>query len=108
MQENFDIDLNDKTTRECIDDQMRRAWKNYKYKLHSYFKQIGGGKNIEMAKKKRYPDLKDDQQKDWEFLCDCWSTERFKVAEFLFFYVIQLSYIISDFCLLLLFRKERK
>ncbi|KAL8120310.1 hypothetical protein AgCh_017468 [Apium graveolens] len=76
--ENFDIDLSDKTTRECIDDQMRKASKSYRYKLHLYFKRIGGESDVEMAKKKRYADLNEDQQKDWEFLCDCWSAEHFK------------------------------
>lgn len=77
--ENFDIDLSDKTTKECIDDQMRKSWKGHKHKLHTYFKRIGCGKNAEMAKKNRHPDLKDDQQKDWEFLCDRWCSEGFKV-----------------------------
>ncbi|KAK1383579.1 hypothetical protein POM88_021314 [Heracleum sosnowskyi] len=57
---------------------MRKAWKTHKYKLHLYFKSIRGGNDIEMAKKKRFPDLNDDQQKDWEFLCDFWSTKYFK------------------------------
>ncbi|WOH00526.1 hypothetical protein DCAR_0519892 [Daucus carota subsp. sativus] len=77
--ENFDINLSDETTKECIDDQMRKAWKGFKYKLlHLYFKQIGGGNDIDMAKKKRHPDLKDDQQKDWGFLCERWCSEHFK------------------------------
>ncbi|XP_063944594.1 uncharacterized protein LOC108203730 [Daucus carota subsp. sativus] len=78
LQENFDIDLRDKTTKLCIDEQMRKAWKGYKYKLHSYFKRIGGIKNVEIAKKKRYPDLNEDQQQDWETLCDQWCSEKFQ------------------------------
>ncbi|XP_074330258.1 uncharacterized protein LOC141667607 [Apium graveolens] len=76
--ENFDIDLQDKTTILCIDDQMRKAWKTHKYKLHMYFKCIGGIKNVEMAKKKRHPHLNEDQQEDWEILCDRWCTDDFK------------------------------
>lgn len=76
--ENFDIDLRDKTTILCIDDQMKKAWKTHKYKFHSYFKRIGGIKDVEIAKKKRYPDLNEDQQKDWEFLCDQWCSNQFK------------------------------
>ncbi|XP_074323660.1 uncharacterized protein LOC141660568 [Apium graveolens] len=76
--ENFDINLSDMTTIKCIDDQMRRSWKNYKYKLHSHLKSIGGENDVEMAKKKRHPELKDDQQNDWEMLCDRWYTNEFK------------------------------
>lgn len=76
--ENFDINLSDTTTIKCIDDQMRKAWRNYKFKLHSHFKSIGGENNVEMAKRKRHPDLKDDQQSDWEMLCDRWGTNEFK------------------------------
>ena len=57
-----------------------------KYKLHLYFKQIGGGNDIDMAKKKRHPDLKDDKQKDWEFLCERWCSENFKVSYSFFNY----------------------
>ncbi|KAK1357569.1 hypothetical protein POM88_050825 [Heracleum sosnowskyi] len=76
--ENFDIDLRDKTTILCIDDQMRKAWRTHKYKLHSYFKSIRGIKNVEMAKKKRHSDLNEDQQEDWEILCDRWCSDEFK------------------------------
>ncbi|KAK1360626.1 hypothetical protein POM88_045100 [Heracleum sosnowskyi] len=79
--ENFDIDLRDKTTILCIDDQMRKAWRTHKYKLHSYFKCIGGLKNVEMAKKKRHSDLNEDQQEDWEILCDRWCSDEFKERE---------------------------
>lgn len=71
------------TTIKCIDDQMRRSWKNYKYKLHSHLKSIGGENDVEMAKKKRHPELKDDQQNDWEMLCDRWYTNEFKVISIL-------------------------
>ncbi|KAL8118870.1 hypothetical protein AgCh_016385 [Apium graveolens] len=57
---------------------MRKAWKSYKYKLHSYFKSNGGENDLVMAKKKRYPDFRGDQQEDWEILCDRWSTVQFK------------------------------
>lgn len=73
-QENFDIGLRDKTTILCIDVQMRKEWKRHKYKLYSYFKRIRGIKNVELAKKKRYPDLNEDQQKDWEILYERWCT----------------------------------
>ncbi|KAM6563278.1 hypothetical protein CsatB_023276 [Cannabis sativa] len=76
--ETYDIDLLDETTVKCIDEQMRKAWRGHKYKLHSYFKEIGGEEDIERAKRKRHPDLKDDHQKDWEILCDCWCTSKFK------------------------------
>ncbi|XP_074324585.1 uncharacterized protein LOC141661468 isoform X2 [Apium graveolens] len=76
--ENFDINLSDMTTIKCIDDQMRRSWKNYKYKLYSHFKSIGGENDVEMAKKKCHPELKDDQQNDREMLYDRWYTNEFK------------------------------
>lgn len=59
---------------------MNKAWKGHKYKLHSYFKEIGGETNSELAKRKRHPDLKNDQQEDWEKLCDYWGTTKFKVT----------------------------
>ncbi|PON64027.1 hypothetical protein PanWU01x14_127940 [Parasponia andersonii] len=34
--------------------------------------------DIEMAKRTPHPDLKKEQQKDWEMLCDHWSFEKFK------------------------------
>ncbi|PON95857.1 hypothetical protein TorRG33x02_083800 [Trema orientale] len=76
--ENFDINLRNKTTLKCIDEQMRKAWKGHKYKLHTYFKDIGGEDDCEMAKRTPHPDLKKEQQKDWEMLCDHWSSEKFK------------------------------
>ncbi|KAF4363470.1 hypothetical protein F8388_016598 [Cannabis sativa] len=74
----FDINLSDETTKKCIDDQMRKAWKGHKYKLHLYFKRIGGENDVEMAKSKRHPDLKEDQQEDWNILCDRWCSLEFK------------------------------
>ncbi|KAM6568513.1 hypothetical protein CsatB_016498 [Cannabis sativa] len=76
--ETYDIDLLDETTIKCIDEQMRKAWRSHKYKLHTYFKEIGGEEDVEMAKRKRHPDLKDDHQEDWEILCDRWCTPEFK------------------------------
>ncbi|XP_074341524.1 uncharacterized protein LOC141678959 [Apium graveolens] len=78
LQENFDIGLHDETTKLCIDEQMWRAWKNYKYKLHSYFKANGGRTDLLTAKRKRHPDFKEDQQEEWEMLCDCWSSTQFQ------------------------------
>ncbi|KAF4402227.1 hypothetical protein G4B88_017739 [Cannabis sativa] len=66
------------TTKKCIDEQMRKAWKGHKYKLHLYFKEIGGENDVEMAKNKRHPDLKEDQQEDWIILCDRWYSPEFK------------------------------
>lgn len=36
--------------------------------------------NVELAKRKRHPDLRNDQQEDWEKLCDRWCTTEFKVV----------------------------
>ena len=80
LQENFDIDLLDETTKLCIDEQMRKAWKNYRYKLHSYFKNIGGLTDIVTAKKKRYPGFNDNQLEEWDMLCDHWSSTQFQVT----------------------------
>ncbi|XP_062076208.1 uncharacterized protein LOC133780557 [Humulus lupulus] len=76
--EHFDINLNDETTKKCIDEQMRKAWKSHKYKLHLYFKEIGGENDLEMAKSKRHPDLKEEHQEDWMILCDRWCSPEFK------------------------------
>ncbi|XP_062094056.1 uncharacterized protein LOC133800099 [Humulus lupulus] len=76
--EHFDINLNDETTKKCIDEQMRKAWKGHKYKLHLYFKEIGGENDLEMAKSKRHPDLKEEHQEDWMILCDRWCSPEFK------------------------------
>ena len=62
----------------CINEQMWKAWKGPKYKLHKYVKDIGGLKDVEMAKRKPYQDL-NEQQGDWEMLCDHWSFEKFQV-----------------------------
>ncbi|XP_062119671.1 uncharacterized protein LOC133834170 [Humulus lupulus] len=80
--EHFDINLNDETTKKCIDEQMRKAWKGHKYKLHLYFKEIGGENDLEMAKSKRHPDLKEQQQEDWMILCDRWCSPEYKVTFF--------------------------
>ena len=58
---------------------MRKAWKGYKYKLHLYFKEIGGENDIQMAKSKPHPDLKEEQQQGWMILCDRWCSSEFKV-----------------------------
>ncbi|XP_062078591.1 uncharacterized protein LOC133783073 [Humulus lupulus] len=63
LSEHFDINLNDETTKKCIDEQMRKAWKGHKYKLHLYFKEIGGENDLEMAKSKRHLDLKKNIKK---------------------------------------------
>lgn len=63
---------------------MRKAWKTYKFKLRLYFKSIGGENDVEMAKRKRHPELKDDQQNDGEILCDRSYTDEFKVTSILF------------------------
>ncbi|PON80736.1 hypothetical protein PanWU01x14_002920 [Parasponia andersonii] len=60
---------------------MRKAWKGHKYKLHTYFKDIGGEDDVNMAKRMLHPDLKKEQQQDWEILCDHWSSEKFKNTE---------------------------
>ncbi|PON76990.1 hypothetical protein PanWU01x14_029990 [Parasponia andersonii] len=58
--ENFDINLRNETTLKCIDEQMRKAWKGHKYKLHTYFKDIGGeddewsAKNTEARSKRKW------------------------------------------------------
>ncbi|PON92585.1 hypothetical protein TorRG33x02_116790 [Trema orientale] len=57
---------------------MRKAWKGHKYKLYTYFKDIGGEDDMNMAKRTPHPDLKKEQQQDWEMLCDHWSSEKFK------------------------------
>ncbi|XP_062079390.1 uncharacterized protein LOC133783775 isoform X2 [Humulus lupulus] len=77
--ESFDINLCDKTTLKCIDEQMRKAWRGHKYKLHTYFKEIGGEKDVELANRKPHPELKVNQHRDWEILCDYWTSEKFQV-----------------------------
>lgn len=59
---------------------MRKAWKGYKYKLHKYFKSIGGQNDVLLAKRKRHPDFKDYQQEDWEMICDRWCSPKFQVS----------------------------
>ncbi|PON70784.1 hypothetical protein PanWU01x14_078100 [Parasponia andersonii] len=59
--ENFDINLRNETTLKCIDEQMRKAWKGHKYKLHTYFKDIGGEDDMNMARRTPHPDLKKEQ-----------------------------------------------
>ncbi|PON35318.1 hypothetical protein TorRG33x02_351520 [Trema orientale] len=44
--ETFDIDLQDKLTRKVIDEQIRRAWRSQKYKLHTYFMEISGDHDL--------------------------------------------------------------
>ena len=72
----------------CINEQMRKAWKGHKYKLHSYFKDIGGLEDVELAKRKPHPDLNEEQQADWEKLCEIWTSEKFQV-------VVQFKFLIS-------------
>ena len=76
---------------------MRKSWKNFKYKLHGYFKEIGGEEELEMAKRRRHPDLKDDRQQDWEMLCDRWFSDEFKVIIF-FLVIIILFVLLLLFC----------
>ena len=40
---------------------MRKAWKGYKYKLHLYFKEIGGENDIEMANNQPHLDLREER-----------------------------------------------
>ena len=81
---------------------MRKSWKNFKYKLHGYFKEIGGEEELEMAKRRRHPDLKDDHQQDWEMLCDRWFSDEFKV---IIFFSCNYNFICLT-TLILFFRKD--
>ena len=74
---------------------MRKAWKGHKYKLHNYFKDIGGLEDIELAKRKPHPDLNEEQQADWEKLCEIWSSEKFQV-------IVQFYFLISIYIINLL------
>ena len=81
---------------------MRKAWKNFKYKLHGYFKEIGGEEDVEMAKRKRHPDLKDDRQQDWEMLCDRWFSNEFKVT----IYLLEITILFVLITVLVLFFRK--
>ncbi|PON91089.1 hypothetical protein TorRG33x02_131200, partial [Trema orientale] len=70
----FDINLNDEKVRRVIDQQMQRAWRGHKYKLHSHFKDIGGIQDLTKAKSQCPNDVTQD---DWVFLCDRWSDPTF-------------------------------
>ncbi|PON47897.1 hypothetical protein PanWU01x14_241360 [Parasponia andersonii] len=54
VEETFAINLQDKLTRKVVDEQMRRAWRGQKYKLHMYFKEIGGEHDLAKAKLSRH------------------------------------------------------
>ncbi|XP_052206195.1 uncharacterized protein LOC127810657 [Diospyros lotus] len=70
----FDINIEDKNIQKVIDKQMQRAWRGHKYKLHAYFKEIGGEKDPIKAKSKRHEEVSQD---DWDYLCDLWTNPVF-------------------------------
>ncbi|PON62205.1 hypothetical protein TorRG33x02_279790 [Trema orientale] len=66
-EETFDINLQDKLTQKVVDEQMRRAWRGQKYKLHTYFKEIGGEHDLTKAKSSRHEENSDSRSKrKWE------------------------------------------
>ncbi|PON68976.1 hypothetical protein PanWU01x14_092930, partial [Parasponia andersonii] len=54
---------------------MWRARRDQKYKLCTYFKEIGKEQDRTKAKLPRHKEVK--KQADWEYLCDLWSTPAF-------------------------------
>ncbi|XVF49897.1 hypothetical protein PTKIN_Ptkin04bG0052900 [Pterospermum kingtungense] len=70
----FDIDVDDHKVQKLIDGQMQEAWKGHKYRMHVYFKKIGGEEDPAMAKTKRPEEVTED---DWDYLCDFWTTPSF-------------------------------
>jgi len=69
---------------------MQRAWRGHKYKLHAYFKEIGGEEDPIKAKSKRHEEV---SQEDWDYLCDLWTNPIF---------MVMLIIVFQDFSFLLM------
>lgn len=55
---------------------MQRAWRTFKYKLHTHFKKVGGDEDLTKAKKSCPEECK---KEDWEYLCNHWADAKYKV-----------------------------
>lgn len=64
---------------------MHEAWKGYKFKLHKYFKEIGGEEDPIKAKEKGHEEV---SKEDWEYLCNYWTNPKYLVMQIYIFLVI--------------------
>jgi hypothetical protein len=76
----FDIDVENTDVCKVIDAYMSRAWRNYRAKLHDYFKAIEGSKNATNLAEAKAACPDDVGKEDWEYLCDRWSDPKFMVT----------------------------
>jgi len=62
---------------DTIDQMVNKLWKNFRCRLHRYFVKNGGEENPTALKAQRHSGMED--QNVWEWLCDYWSTEEYKL-----------------------------
>ena len=78
MQEKFEIDLTLDHIKNVVDSQMNKAYREFRYQLHKYFIDHGGETNKNLAKQSKPNHV---LQSDWEYLCDYFDSDVFKVIE---------------------------
>lgn len=83
----FDIDIDDEEVQKVIDFQMAKAWRTFKYKLHTHFT----GLKEDEDPKENCPD--EVTQEEWDYLCGRWADHAYKVLHIIMkISIILLSY----------------
>ena len=72
---------NDKVL-DSIDRSLNEKWADFRYRLHTYFKNKGDLKDLEGVKKLKHPQV--SRQADWNYFCDYVSTQEFQVQTMCF------------------------
>lgn len=101
----FDIDIDDEKVQKVIDFQMAKAWRTFKYKLHTHFT----GLKEDEDPKENCPD--EVTQEEWDYLCGRWADHAYKVLHIIMkISIILLSYFffLSYLLVISLTRNEQR
>lgn len=76
MQEKFEFDLTEDHIKNGIEFQMSKIYRDWRYRLHKHFNNNNGDTNLNSAKQNKHSRV---SQSDWEFLCDLFYSDEYKV-----------------------------